>query len=234
MSRNINTSLTELLPRALDGACLRATRLPLTGNRISLYLLNADYPQQSLGLDAVRHLMQDPLYWIFCWASGQVLATELLRNPQRVRGRRVVDFGSGSGVVAIAAALAGAREVIACDRDPHALRACSENACLNRVELTLAAGLDDVVGSVDVITAADVLYDRDNLRCLDLFLGRAALVLVADSRVRDFDYPPYQTLLQAEASTWPDLGESAEFRQVSVYFADNTRSSTAQERCRRP
>jgi len=91
---------------------------------------------------------------------------------------------------------------------------------LNRVQLTLATAYDDVRGEVDVVTAADVLYDRDNLACLDLFLERAPLVLVADSRVRDFDYPPYRTLLQAEATTWPDLGESVAFRQVSVYLAD--------------
>lgn len=220
MNRNINSSLTALLPRALSDACLQATRLPLTGDRVVLYLLNADYPQQLLGPEAVRHLMHDPLYWVFCWASGQVLAAELLRHPQRVSGRRVLDFGSGSGVVAIAAALAGAREVIACDSDPHALRACAENARLNNVELTLAAAYDDVGGEVDVVTAADVLYDRDNLACLDHFLERAPVVLLADSRVRDFDYPPYRTLMQAEATTWPDLEESAEFRQVSVYLAD--------------
>lgn len=220
MSRNINSRLTALLPPVLGDARLQSTHLPLTGDRLALYLLNADYPQQRLGPEAVQHLIEDPLYWVFCWASGQVLAAELLRNPHHVRDCRVLDFGSGSGVVAIAAALAGAREVIACDSDPHALRACAENARLNGVTLVLADDFDDVAGDIDVITAADVLYDLDNLRCLELFLERAPRVLVADSRVRDFDYPPYRTLLQAEAGTCPDLEESAEFRQVSVYLAD--------------
>lgn len=222
MNGNINCQLTALLPTALAGARLQVTELPLTGERLLLYLLNADYPQQLLAPDAVRHLMQDPLYWVFCWASGQVLAAELLRNPQHVAGRRVLDFGSGSGVVAIAAALAGAREVVACDSDAHALHACAENAALNGVELTLAGAFDDVVGPVDVITAADVLYDRDNLSCLEQFLERSPRVLLADSRVRDFDFPPYATLFQAEATTWPDLEESAAFRQVSVYVADQS------------
>lgn len=222
MNRNINCRLTALLPPALHGARLQATTVPLTGDRLSLYLLNADYPQALLDPEAVRHLMHDPLYWVFCWASGQVLAAELLRHPQRVAGRRVLDFGSGSGVVAIAAALAGAREVIACDNDPHALRACAENAALNQVELVLAEDFEDVAGHIDVIMAADVLYDRDNLSCLELFLERSPRVLVADSRVRDFDFPPYTTLFQAEASTWPDLEESVEFRQVSVYIADQS------------
>lgn len=222
MNRNINRQLTALLPSALAGARLQATALPLTGERLLLYLLNGDYPQQLLGPEAVRQLMCDPLYWVFCWASGQVLAAELLRNPQLVAGRRVLDFGSGSGVVAIAAALAGAREVVACDSDAHALHACAENAALNRVELTLARTFDDVAGSIDLIMAADVLYDRDNLSCLEQFLERAPRVLVADSRVRDFDFPPYIMLFQAEATTWPDLEESAAFRQVSVYIADQS------------
>jgi len=215
MDGNINCQLT-----ALAGARLQVTELLLTGERLTLYLLNADYPQQRLGAEAVRQLMHDPLYWVFCWASGQVLAAELLRNPQLVAGRRVLDFGSGSGVVAIAAALAGAREVVACDSDGQALRACAENAALNGVELTLASSFDDVAGDIDVITAADVLYDRDNLSCLEQFLARSPRVLVADSRVRDFDFPPYTRLFQAEATTWPDLEESVAFRQVSVYGAD--------------
>ncbi|MEE9282240.1 MAG: 50S ribosomal protein L11 methyltransferase, partial [Myxococcota bacterium] len=71
------------------------------------------------------------------WAGGQVLARWLLDHPAAVRGKRVLDFGCGSGVVAIAAALAGAASVVACDTDGAALEACRENAVLNGVRLEL-------------------------------------------------------------------------------------------------
>jgi predicted nicotinamide N-methyase len=228
MLAQINPRLTALLPPELGGAVLRCTPLPLVP-ALSLYLLNGDFQQQELSAPAVQRLMEAPLYWVFCWASGQVLAAQLLRHPQYVRGKRVVDFGSGSGVVAIAAAMAGAREVIACDLDPDALAACGENAALNGVSLTLCGDFDAIEGPVEVIPAADVLYDLANLYWLERFLECADDVLVADSRVRDFDFPPYRTLCEAQASTWPDLDESDAFRHVSVYAAF---SSTVQAQSR--
>jgi predicted nicotinamide N-methyase len=214
----INPTLSALLPPTLAGARIEATDLPAVP-ALALYLLNADYPQQRLGDDAVRALMEDPLYWVFCWASGQVLAAAILANPEWVRGRRVLDFGAGSGVVAVAAARAGAAEVVACDRDPRALVACRENAALNGVALALAEDFELVQGRIDLITAADVLYDRANLPWLDRFVDRAGAVLVGDSRLRDVDRPRYRVLLRQSACTWPDLDESAEFRRVTVYAA---------------
>ena len=102
----------------LPGARLEITSLPDCSD-VRLFLLGADYSRGRLDAEVVRRVMNHPLYWVFCWASGQVLARHLLRHPDLVRGTRVVDFGCGSGVVAIAAALAGAGEVIACDSDPR-------------------------------------------------------------------------------------------------------------------
>ncbi len=165
----------------------------------------------------MQRIMDDPLYWVFCWASGQVLAEYLIDNPQWVRGKRVLDFGCGSGVVAIAAAQAGAAEVVACDIDPLALEATALNAQLNDVRLTLSDDYHAVQGEVDLITVADVLYDRENLPWLAQFALRSPAVLVADSRVKDFDFPPYELLERRESCTLPDLDESAEFRCVSIY-----------------
>ena len=64
-----------------------------------------------------------------------------------------------------------------------------------------------------------VLYDRANLSWLREFIGRATRVLVADSRVKDFDVPPYRQIARRESCTLPDLDESAEFRDVRLYLA---------------
>ena len=64
-----------------------------------------------------------------------------------------------------------------------------------------------------------MLYDRDNLPWLQRFIERAKDVLVADSRVKDFNFPPYEQIAQVNACTLPDLDESIEFRDVRIYQA---------------
>jgi predicted nicotinamide N-methyase len=147
------------------------------------------------------------------------LARWLAEQPQWVRGKRVLDFGAGSGVAAIAAAKAGALEVVACDLDPLALAACRANAELNDVQLSYSADFFAEQDRFDLIIVADVLYDRANLPLLDQFLSRGQQALVADSRVRDFQHPLYQRIGLLDACTWPDLAEPAEFRLVSLYHA---------------
>lgn len=195
---------------------------------LSLYLLNADFSSAALEADEFEAAMHMPCYWIFCWASGQILARYILDNPETVRGKTVADFGAGSGVVAIACALAGARKVYACDIDDDSRRACTLNAALNGVEMTAIAALDEIPESVDVLTVADVLYDRDNLPLLPLFLQHAPSVLLADSRLRQMPDAQYQLLGQWPSSTLPDLDEHAEFRQVRVYRADKACAASLQ------
>ena len=186
---------------------------------MSLYLLNADFSSESLTADEVDAAMHMPCYWLFCWASGQVLARYILEHPDCVRGKRVVDFGAGSGVVAIACARAGARVVYACDVDADARDACRLNAALNDVELHVVERLDDIDEPLDLITVADVLYDRDNLPLLPWFLAHAPAVLLADSRLRQMPDDRYRLLDECESCTLPDLDEHAEFRRVRVYQA---------------
>lgn len=103
-------------------------------------------------------------FWCVPWAGGQALARWALDHPAAVRGLRIVDFGAGSGLVAIACALAGARSVRAIDVDPLAVAACRLNAEANGV--VLDATCADVVGSdaqaldADVLLAGDVWYER--------------------------------------------------------------------------
>lgn len=104
----------------------------------------------------------DPPFWAFPWAGGQVLARYLLDTPEEVRELRVLDFASGSGLVAIAAARAGAREVVAVDIDPLAIAATELNAEASGVSVEARA--EDVTGHgladrFDVVLAGDVFYD---------------------------------------------------------------------------
>ncbi len=99
-------------------------------------------------------------FWCVPWAGGQALARFIFENPEIVRGKRVLDFGAGSGLVAIAAAKAGAREVRAVDVDPIAVAACALNAEANGV--TVDALCEDIVGEdprADVVLAGDVWYE---------------------------------------------------------------------------
>lgn len=210
-------SLQTALGELLGDARLSAETLP--GTDIRLWLIDAQNMDREFSPDETRRILEEPPYWCFCWASGLVLAHWLAQKPEWVRGKRVLDFGAGSGIAAIAAAKAGAAEVVACDLDPLALDACRANAELNGVELSYSADFFQEEDRYDLIIVADVLYDRANLPLLDEFLSRGREALVADSRVRDFSHPQYQRLGILDGCTWPDLAEPAEFRHVSLYHA---------------
>jgi predicted nicotinamide N-methyase len=129
---------------------------------------------------------EPPPFWAFPWAGGQALARYLLDHPHVVRGRRVLDVASGSGLVAIAAALAGAAGVVAGDIDPNAVAAIGVNAAANGV-MVAARPFDmvaDGVGDADLVLAADVFYQVDLAARALAFLGEAARsgadVLTAD------------------------------------------------------
>lgn len=216
MTRQVHRDLSRRLQRTLRAA--RAERLSVpAAPALSLYLINQDFSHAALSREEMLAVMEEPAYWAFCWASGQVLARRLLAEPERVAGKRVLDFGAGSGVAAIAAARVGAAEVIACDLDPDALAACAANADLNGVTLTLLDNIFDVAGEVDVILAADVLYDRANLGWLSRFLQKAPEVLLAESRLPHFEAPGYQFIGEDESATVPDLDQFDEYRRVRVY-----------------
>jgi predicted nicotinamide N-methyase len=128
----------------------------------------------------------EPPFWAFAWAGGQALARMVLDRRELVRDRRVFDLATGCGIVAIAAALAGAREVVAVDLDPLACAAARLNAARNGATIEVVEG--DLVavdlGGAEVIVAGDVFYDREaSARFaprLAALARRGARVLVGD------------------------------------------------------
>jgi predicted nicotinamide N-methyase len=127
-----------------------------------------------------------PPFWAFAWAGGQALARYVLDRPEIVAGRRTLDFASGSGLVAIAAARAGAGVVEASDLDRFAVAAIRSNAAANGVE-GIGVRLADLVGTDegwDCVLAADICYERDTAERVAAWLAdlhaRGATVLVGD------------------------------------------------------
>jgi len=131
----------------------------------------------------------DPPFWAFAWAGGRALARYLLDHPEVVSGQRVIDVASGSGLVAIAAAQAGAAAVTAYDIDPLAAAAITVNAEANGVAVpavcadVLAAG-GPPAPRPDLVLVADAFYEEDLagqvLRFLERSRARGAAVLAGD------------------------------------------------------
>jgi predicted nicotinamide N-methyase len=124
-----------------------------------------------------------PPFWAFAWPGGQALARYLLDHPDAVAGLRVLDIGTGSGLVAIAAAIAGAARVHAADVDPAARASVGRNAAANGVSVTCRAD-EGVPGDTDVVLAGDVFYSGPVAARMLVVLRRAvrdgARVLVGD------------------------------------------------------
>ncbi|WP_229069227.1 methyltransferase [Actinoplanes sp. DH11] len=128
---------------------------------------------------------QPPPFWAFAWAGGQALARHVLDDPDLVAGRSVLDLATGSGLVAVAAARAGATPVTANDIDPLSLAAAAANAEANGVRVTtVEADLLDSDERFGVVLAGDVFYSREMAGRVLPFLRRSAargsLVLVGD------------------------------------------------------
>ena len=152
---------------------------------ISLYVADDSTALWQKTEDELGETGLPPPFWAFAWAGGQALARYVLDNPESVAGQRVLDFASGSGLVAIAAAKAGAASVLACEIDAFAIAAIALNAAANGVKITAAEG--DFVGhdgGWDVILAGDVSYERDMAErvthWLETLHNRGAHVLIGD------------------------------------------------------
>ena len=153
--------LTRLGPRVFIRRNTAITTPPLVPE-IRLHLATEITPIWQATEESLARSEVPPPFWAFAWAGGQALARYLLDHPAEVAGRSVLDFGAGSGLVAIAAAKAGASSVLAAEIDHFAAAAIAANAALNEVAITVTTA--DLIDAADprweVITAGDVCYEQ--------------------------------------------------------------------------
>ncbi len=217
----LKQELEALLQTILPDATLKPAVLPEC-NGLKLYLIDEAYSLEALDAETQKKVMDNPLYWMFCWASGHAMAKVIANGQLAVKGLQLLDFGSGSGVVAIAAALAGAEQVIASDIDPISQKAIALNAMLNGCEQKLKIIGDfneyiSIAASLDLITVADVLYDVENKPLIDQLLPLAPKLCLADSRVKHFEHNSLVETQQTCGETFPPLGGFDEFSVVRFF-----------------
>jgi predicted nicotinamide N-methyase len=166
-----------------------------------------------------------PPYWAFAWAGGQALARYILDHPAEVAVRSVLDFGSGSGLVAVAAAKAGAADVLAGDIDGFALAAIALNAEANDVIVRTIS--DDVIGSRaawDLILLGDMCYERPLAERLLAWLTERARggtrVLLGDPGRSYFPKSGVDKLATYRVQTTREL-EDRDLRETSVYSLES-------------
>jgi predicted nicotinamide N-methyase len=177
--------------------------------------------------DELHEVGLDPPFWAFAWSGGQALARYVLDTPAAVKGRFVLDFASGSGLVAIAAARAGAATIIAADIDPFAACAIRLNAEANGVSERIGVVLDDIVGSDDgweTVLAGDICYQKEVAARVTAWLHqlsrRGASVLIGDP---GRSYLPRAELIEIATYKVPTTRalEDADIKRSSVWrFTD--------------
>ena len=190
---------------------------------IRLHLASEVLPLWHKTEEELAEIGVPPPYWAFAWAGGQALARYILDHPDMVRAKRVLDFGAGSGLVALAAAKAGAQHVVAADIDPFAIAAIARNANANSVNVEATAR--EMIGTSDVfdlILVGDMCYERPLAeRLMNWLKDSRAEVLLGDPGRSYFPKTGLTQLATYSVPTTRDL-EDREIRQTGVWRLDRT------------
>jgi predicted nicotinamide N-methyase len=185
---------------------------------IKLYLASEVVPLWRATEEELAEIGVPPPYWAFAWAGGQALARYLLDNPDIVAGKHVLDIGAGSGLVAIAAAKAGAACVLAADIDGFSCAAARLNADAN--QCSVAVTQEDLIGATgdwDVILVGDLFYERPLAeRLLAWLMPLGVPALLGDPGRSYFPKERVEKLATYTVQTSRDL-EDREIRETGVY-----------------
>lgn len=154
-------------------------------------------------------------YWAFVWSSGRALANYVLANPHLVKNKVIADFGAGSGVVALAALKAGAKQAWVVDIDQAALWACQENATINNQNVLTAKSLDEIE-AIDLILVGDVLYDPRNHGLASILFTQDTSVIWAESQAQT-KLSQYGPVASLDSETVPNIGGFDEHKQIHIY-----------------
>lgn len=211
-------------PEGRRAFVLENTRLqrPPHTPELELHLADEITPIWRMTEEALQEMGLPPPFWAFAWAGGQALARYILDNPAIVAGKRVIDFASGSGLVAIAAMRAGATEVLAADIDVFCEAAIGLNAVANGVEVAFTDVdlLDAPPPAADVILAGDICYERPMAEAVMAWLaqGRAAgaAVLIGDPGRTYFPKEGLVKLAEYQVPTTRELEDMA-VKRTSVW-----------------
>jgi predicted nicotinamide N-methyase len=203
---------------------LAHTRLqhPPHASELQLYLADEVEPIWRSTEEALQQMGLEPPFWAFAWAGGQALARYLLDHPEEARGRRVLDFAAGSGLVGVAAAMAGASEVLAADIDPFCEAAVALNAEANGVRLGYIGHdlLEDDPPDVELICAGDICYAwplADKVRgWLEAAHRRGVRVLIGDPGRAYLPREGLEPLALYEVAVTREL-EDREVRSTGVF-----------------
>ena len=211
-------------PDARRAFILAHTRLqpPPHAPELVLHLADEVTPIWRMTEEELGALGLPPPFWAFAWAGGQALARWLLDHPQEVRGRRVLDFATGSGLVAIAAMRAGAASALAADVDAFCEAAVALNAQANGVAVAFAAAdlLDAEPPDADVVCAGDISYEQPLAGRVRAWLERArangSRVLLGDPGRTYFAAAGLTRLAEYRVATTREL-EDAEVKRTGVW-----------------
>ena len=188
---------------------------------IKLHLASEVIPLWRKTEEELAEIGIPPPYWAFAWAGGQALARYILDHPEIARGKRVLDFGAGSGLVGIAAAKAGAAHVIAADIDPFAIAAAARNARVNGLILeTTSRDMIDSDDVFDLILVGDMCYERPLAERLMHWLKACrAEILLGDPGRSYFPKSGLTPLASYSVPTTREL-EDREIRETGVWRLD--------------